>query len=276
MMDDSTTPLEKLLQVMKTLRGPHGCPWDKKQDLSSLGSGLLEECHEVLAEMETAAHSNDWSGLQTELGDLLLQIVFQSQLASEKNFFDFHEVCSSLTQKLIRQHPHVFQNPQAPPPEIETVLRHWEKLKTQTNQTSLLDGIPQTAPQLLQAERIGAKTSHVGFDFDSYNTVRAKLDEELAELDKAVASKEKQNIFHELGDVLFSLANLARWQGICAENALRSANQRFVERFRFMETLFEKQGKNVADATNEALDNAWQKAKKVLSETALDSKPLSK
>jgi ATP diphosphatase len=149
--------------------------------------------------------------------------------------------------------------------DVQTVLRNWEKLKNQTHDKSLLDGIPKTAPQLLQAERMGAKTAHVGFDFAGYAEARAKLHEELAELDKAVASKEKSNVFDELGDVLFSVANLARWQGVCAEDALRSANQRFSERFRFMETLLREQGKSAVDATAEELDCAWEKAKKALS-----------
>ena len=275
--DNSTAPLEKLLQVMKELRGPQGCPWDKKQDLDSLRTGLLEECYEVLAEMETAMRSGDWSGLQKELGDLLLQIVFQAQLASEKNFFSFADICTSLSHKLIHQHPHVFEKPQAPPLEVETVLRNWEKLKTQKKPGSLLDGIPKTAPQLLQAERLGAKTSHVGFDFQNYEAVRAKLNEELLELDKAVASKEKSQISHELGDVLFSLANLARWQEVCAEDTLAGANRRFMERFRFMESLLKKQGKTVAETSAEEWDSAWQKAKEALSSnSSLDPRPVSK
>ena len=270
-LDNAASPLERLLEVMKSLRGPQGCPWDKKQDLDSLRAGLLEECYEVLAEMEKALHTHDWSGLQKELGDLLLQIVFQAQLASEKNFFTFADICTFLTQKLVRQHPHVF-GPQASssasPLSPEKVLRNWEKLKKQTSGKSLLDGIPQTAPQLLQAERMGAKTAHVGFDFPSYSAVRAKLDEELAELDMAVASKEKQSIYNELGDVLFCVSNLSRWQGISAETALRSANQRFIERFRFMEQLFLEQGKEMEEATAEEWDSAWEKAKEVLSKTA--------
>jgi len=271
--DNAATSLEKLLEVMKKLRGPGGCPWDRKQDLASLRNGLLEECYEVLAEMEKALHSDDWSGLQKELGDLLLQIVFQAQLAFEKNLFSFSDICSLLTQKLVKQHPHVFPPASAAPsaepsspPDIQTVLRNWEKLKTQESGKSLLDGIPKMAPQLFQAERIGAKTAHVGFDFAGYEAIRAKLDEELAELDAAVASKEKSNIYNELGDVLFSLANLARWQDISAEAALRGANERFVERFRFMETLFRAQGKNMADATPKELDEAWERAKAALSQ----------
>ena len=264
-IDNTATPVEKLLEVMKTLRGPGGCPWDKKQDLGSLRSGLLEECYEVLAEMERAYHTGDWSGLQKELGDLLLQIVFQAQLASEKNLFSFFDICTCLTQKLLRQHPHVFEGrPHSPPPELPTVLRNWEKLKNPTQDKSLLDGIPKTAPGLFQAERIGAKTAHVGFDFAGYAAVRAKLEEELAELDLAVASKEKQSIYNELGDVLFSLANLARWQDISAEEALRSANERFVERFRFMEKLFREQGKEMAEATPQEKERAWERAKEVL------------
>jgi ATP diphosphatase len=276
--DNAAAPVEKLLEVMKALRGPQGCPWDKQQDLASLRAALLEECHEVLAEMETALHTDDWGGLKKELGDLLLQIVFQAQLASEKNFFSFADICTLLTQKLVKQHPHVFgplspqglSSAQSPPLDVQAVLRNWEKLKTRDNGKSLLDGIPKTAPQLFQAERIGAKTAHVGFDFAGYGAIRAKLDEELAELDAAVASKEKANICHELGDVLFSLANLARWQGISAEEALRGANQRFVERFRFMEAWFREQEKEMAEATAKELDDAWERAKE-----ALDQKPRS-
>ena len=278
-MDESNNaahPVEKLLEVMQKLRGPEGCPWDRQQDLGSLRSSLLEECHEVLAEMENALLGNDWSGLQKELADLLLQIVFQAQLASEKNLFSFSDVCTLLTQKLVKQHPHVFGPPPhkeassapTPPLDVQTVLRNWEKFKTQTQGKSLLDGIPKTAPQLFQAERIGAKTAHVGFDFSGYEAVRAKLEEEMAELDEAVASKEKSNIYNELGDVLFCLANLARWQDISAEEALRGANQRFIERFRFMERLFREQGKDMAEATPEEMDSAWERAKVALSTTA--------
>ena len=220
--------VERLVEIMARLRAPGGCPWDREQDLRSLRPYLVEECYEVLEEMDRVGAGGPWAPLCEELGDLLFQIVFHAQLASEQGAFDLGGVSRAISDKITSRHPHVFGEQQV---EGSTqVLANWAKLKAEErkrktgSEGSVLDGVPRGAPALLRAERLSEKASRIGFDWPDLAGVRAKLDEELAELDEAIASGDRDHKEHELGDVLFSLANLARFIGTPAEDALRQAN----------------------------------------------------
>jgi MazG family protein len=260
--------LERLVKVMQRLRAPDGCPWDAEQDLRSLRPYLVEECYEVLDEMDRVSYGGPWRPLAEELGDLLFQIVFHAELASEKGEFGMAAVCTAIADKIESRHPHVFGE-QKPKFEGSTqVLENWARLKQEERKKktgkvgSVLEGVPSAAPSLLRAERLTEKASRIGFDWKQIKDVRAKLDEELAELDEAIAKGDRDELEHELGDVLFSVANLARWLKTPAEDALRQANTRFTARFQRVEQLLEQQGVKFGQATLEQLDTLWEQAKR--------------
>lgn len=222
--------LDRLMGIMARLRSENGCPWDREQDLRSLRPYLIEEAFEVLDEMDRVAEGGSWRPLGEELGDLLFQIVFHARLAEELGEFSMADVARAISDKLTSRHPHVFGEKQAdgsPQP-----LANWAKLKAEErkkktgHEGSVLDGVPTGAPALLRAERLTEKASRIGFDWPGIQEVRAKLYEELGELDEAIASGNHDEMEHELGDVLFSLANLARFLQTPAEDALRMAIRR--------------------------------------------------
>jgi ATP diphosphatase len=256
--------MERLVEVMRRLR--EGCPWDREQDLRSLRPYLLEEAHEVLDEMDRVAYGRgEWRELCAELGDLLFQIVFHSQLATEKGEFGFADVASGIADKLIRRHPHVFGDRKVS--GTTQVLENWAKLKADEkrqkhgHEGSVLDGVPTSAPALMRAERLTEKASRIGFDWPSVKEVRAKLDEELRELDEAMAAGGRDELEHELGDVLFSLCNLGRFIHTPPEDALRQANRRFTGRFQQIEAALRAEGIPFGKATLEQMDRHWEAAK---------------
>jgi len=256
--------MERLVEVMRRLRA--GCPWDREQDLRSLRPYLLEEAHEVLDEMDAVAYGRaPWRELCAELGDLLFQIVFHSQLATEVKEFGFADVANGIADKLERRHPHVFGERKVS--GTTQVLENWARLKAEEkrerhgHEGSVLDGVPTSAPSLMRAERLTEKASRIGFDWPSVAEVRKKLDEELAELDQAVARGDRDELEHELGDVLFSLANLARFINTPPEDALRQANRRFTERFHQIESALRAEGVPFGQATLEQMDRHWNAAK---------------
>jgi nucleoside triphosphate diphosphatase len=256
--------MERLVEVMRRLRA--GCPWDREQDLRSLRPYLLEEAHEVLDEMDAVAYGRaSWKELCAELGDLLFQIVFHSQLATEIDEFTFADVANGIAEKLVRRHPHVFGDRQVS--GTTQVLENWAKLKAeekrerQGHEGSVLDGVPSTAPALMRAERLTEKASRIGFDWPSTAEVRKKLDEELRELDEAIARGDRDELEHELGDVLFSLANLGRFIKTPPEDALRQANFRFTRRFQQIEAALRAEGVPFGQATLEQMDRHWDAAK---------------
>lgn len=257
--------VERLVEVMRRLRAPNGCPWDKEQDLKSLRPYLIEEAYEVLEEMDRVSEGGSWAPLAEELGDLLFQIVFHSQLASEKKEFDLGDVATAIAVKLERRHPHVFGDKAQV--GTEQVLQNWAKLKADERKAkhghagSVLDGVPRDAPALQRAERLTEKASRIGFDWPSLDGVREKLKEELGELDAAIASKNKLEMEHELGDVLFALANIARHLGIAPEDALRGTNRRFTTRFHVVEKGLEAQGVAFGEATLDQMNTLWDRAK---------------
>ncbi|HCU36815.1 MAG TPA: nucleoside triphosphate pyrophosphohydrolase [Armatimonadetes bacterium] len=253
--------VDRLVDIMARLRAPGGCPWDAQQTHRALRPYLLEETYEVIEALDRG----DFDALRGELGDLLLQIVFHAQIGSEAGAFDLQAIARSINEKLIHRHPHVFGDVEVDGPS--QVLVNWEKLKLEESEnadrTSALDGIPAELPALARATKIQKKAARVGFDWDDASGPRAKLDEELAELDEAIAAGDERAIEHELGDVLFSICNLARFLSADSESALRSAIGRFSERFARMETLAGEQGVSMADLDIDGLERLWQQAKAV-------------
>lgn len=266
MNSDAGAALARLVEIMARLRAEGGCPWDREQDLRSLRPYLIEEAFEVLEEMDRVIEGGPWAALCEELGDLLFQIVFHAQLASERGQFDMVDVATAIAEKIESRHPHVFAD--AKVHTTADVLANWARLKAEERRRktgregSVLDGVPAAAPALLRAERLTEKASQVGFDWANIAGVRAKLAEELAELDRAIESHERQAIEHELGDVLFSLANLARFLRTPAEDALRGANDRFVRRFHRVEAALRAEGVPLSKATLEQMEGHWQSAKR--------------
>ncbi|WP_375758064.1 nucleoside triphosphate pyrophosphohydrolase [Corallococcus exercitus] len=261
------TELERLVEIMRRLRAEGGCPWDREQDLRSLRPYLTEEAFEVLDEMDRVSDGGPWRPLCEELGDLLFQIVFHAQLAAELGEFTMADVCAAISDKITSRHPHVFGDQQVK--GAEQVLANWAQLKAEERKKktgragSVLDGVPTAAPSLLRAERLTEKASRIGFDWPDLAGVRGKLDEELRELDEAIASGGRDAIEHELGDVLFSLANLARFVKTPAEDALRMATRRFVSRFQYIEAKLNEEGVPFGGATLEHMERHWQAAKAV-------------
>ncbi|HZI15349.1 MAG TPA: nucleoside triphosphate pyrophosphohydrolase [Myxococcus sp.] len=268
-MVDKTTgagaELERLVDIMRRLRAEDGCPWDRQQDVRSLRPYLIEEAFEVVDEMDRVAGGGPWRSLCEEHGDLLFQIVFHAQLAAELGEFTMADVARSISDKLTRRHPHVFGEAQVD--GAEQVLANWAKLKAEErkkktgSEGSVLDGVPTAAPALLRAERLTEKASRIGFDWPDLAGVRGKLAEELDELDEAIASGDRDAIEHELGDVLFSLANLARFVKTPAEDALRGAIRRFTTRFQHIEAALRAEGVPFGGATLEHMERHWQDAK---------------
>lgn len=257
--------VDDLLKIMAKLRSPSGCPWDREQTENSLKKYLIEESYEVLEAIESGSPRE----LQEELADLLLQIVFISRIAEEKRDFNFPGLVQELAEKLIRRHPHVFPSPGQPRPNPKNageVLKVWGSVKElegkYAQRNSLLDGIPLALPALERARRMSERTSRVGFDWPNLRALWKKVEEELRELKKAEKSPAPQASEEELGDLLFTLVNWARFKGISAEEALRKANRRFARRFFQVEKGLRKKGKRPQDSTLEEMDLLWKEAKK--------------
>ena len=257
--------LRRLEGIMARLRAENGCPWDREQDLRSLRPYLVEEAYEVLDEMDRVGYGGAWGPFCEELGDLLFQIVFHAQLAKEQGAFEMSDVCRSISDKLERRHPHVFG--QTAVSGTSQVLANWAKLKADERKEktgdsgSVLDGVPTAAPALLRAERLAEKASRLGFDWPDLAGVRAKLSEELRELDEAIVKGEREAIEHELGDVLFSIGNLARFLKTPAEDALRQANRRFTTRFHHIEAGLRERQVPFGEASLALMEQLWTEAK---------------
>ncbi len=248
-----------LVDIMARLRAEGGCEWDRAQTHASLRQYLLEEAHEVLE----AIALKEPSLLCEELGDLLLQILFHAQIAKEAGDFDIADVIASITEKMVRRHPHVFSDATADTPEA--VSRQWDHIKKtieNRNHASLIGGVPKTFPSLLRAAKITKKAARVGFDWETTDQVLAKVDEELAELKEAVSRGREPELEHELGDILFSLVNLARFLKVNPEIALHSANARFERRFAAMEKIAKESGHSIEGTDLATLDKFWELAKK--------------
>ncbi len=259
-MTRAARAIEHLLSIMERLRGPGGCPWDREQTLRSLRPYVLEETYEVLE----AIDGGDVADHREELGDLLLQIVFQAQLRREEGAFDFADVADAISGKLVSRHPHVFGDAEVK--DAEGVLRQWAALKREEKKKkgggkSVLEGVPREMPALARADRLTEKASRIGFDWPDAGGARAKVTEELEELDAAIAAGDRAEIEHELGDVLFALANLGRKLQLAPEEALRGTIGRFVSRFEHVERELERRGIPHGTATLAQMDALWDEAK---------------
>ncbi len=257
-------PIEELKQIMQQLRNPQsGCPWDKKQDFDSIVPYTIEETYEVV----DAIHNQDWPNLREELGDLLFQVIFYSQLAKEQNLFDFDDVVREVNEKLTRRHPHVFADSHFE--TQEQLNANWEKQKAAEKicagktSESILDSVPASLPALMRAAKIQKKCARVGFDWDALppvvDKVREELDEVLAEVDNDVTDSAAVEM--ELGDLLFAVVNLVRHLGHDPESALAKANLKFIKRFRGVEKLASADGKGLRDHDLATLDAFWNQVK---------------
>ena len=249
----------RLTDIMGQLRSPSGCPWDREQNHQSLKPYLMEEAYEVLEAIDL----NDDDEMKEELGDLLLQVVFHAQIASEEKRFTIEDVAGAIADKLIRRHPHVFGDVQADTPD--EVIKNWETIKAGEkpgSRTSLLDGVPKHLPALFKARRLQEKAAKVGFEWDHIDEVAQKVHEETQELVEARQTGQTKHIREEFGDLLFSLVNLARFLDICPEEALTQTNRKFQTRFQYIETELTKIGRTPQEASLEEMDVLWEKAKK--------------
>ncbi|MCL2725426.1 MAG: nucleoside triphosphate pyrophosphohydrolase [Polyangiaceae bacterium] len=260
-LQDGAT-LSRLVLVMRRLLGSDGCPWDREQSFETLRKYVLEEACEVI----DAIDSGDRDALREELGDLLLQVVFQAELGRREGTFAIDDVVSNIVEKLVFRHPHVFGNVDAK--DADHVLRNWEKIKAkEKNGRALLAGVPRSLPALVRAQRIGEKVERVGFDWKDARGSRAKVEEELGELDKAVASGNDAAIEEELGDVLFALVNLSRHIKVDAEGALRRTIDKFTRRFAHVEACVKAEHGGWGEPGGatlplEVLDRYWEEAKR--------------
>ncbi|NRA29834.1 MAG: nucleoside triphosphate pyrophosphohydrolase [Parvularculaceae bacterium] len=254
--------VEGLRQLMASLRDPNGgCPWDLEQDHKSIAQYCIEEAYEVVDAIE---HGTD-ADLKSELGDLLLQVVFHSQMASERAAFTFNDVCEAIINKMIRRHPHVFEASDGRDAEGQTV--QWEEMKAQERaergqDDSILADVPVGLPALTRAEKLTKRAARVGFEWDKPEHILDKLEEEIAELREAMASGDHQHMEEELGDVAFCVANVGRRLKIDTETSVRKANAKFETRFRFVEASVAASGRSFEDHTLDDLEDYWREAKR--------------
>jgi tetrapyrrole methylase family protein/MazG family protein len=256
------TSFEAFAEIVAHLRAPDGCPWDMEQTHQTLRTHLLEEAYETL----TAMDENDSAGMREEFGDLLLQIVLNSQIGSETDSFSMTQVIKNIYDKIVRRHPHVFGDVKLD--GVKGVLQNWEKLKEKERKEDgngkekkgLLDGVPSALPALTQAQEYQGRAARVGFDWPEVDGVLDKVREEIEEIKQA---QNLDEVTAELGDLFFVLVNLARWRKVDAESALRGTNIKFKKRFGYVEQGAKKQGRNLSDMTLEEMDALWNEAKKV-------------
>ena len=266
----STDPIAEAIAIMARLRAPDGCPWDREQTFDSIKRHTLEETYEVFDAIERRA----WPDLKDELGDLLLQVLFYAQMASEAGHFDIHDVAENLNAKLIRRHPHIFGDAEAA--DANAVLRNWEQIKqtekkaSQSTQTSMLDDIPRSMPALMEAGKLGSRAAKVGFDWPDTDGLFDKLHEEIGELKAELnppSAGSATAIEAELGDILFTAVNLARHLKVDPESALRATNAKFRRRFAAMEAAAGG-STALAASTPDQLEILWNQAKNAATEPA--------
>lgn len=253
---------DRLVSIMARLRAEDGCPWDREQTRESLTPYILEEAYELLE----AIDEGNAEKIKEELGDLLLQIVFQAQIGKDRGEFDIGDVVRTINDKLIHRHPHVFGNAVFETPEA--VTRQWEERKREEgkHKESILEGIPRDLPSLLKAHRIQSRAARVGFDWMQVGDVLEKLDEELTEFAQALAAKEQGRVEEELGDILFSLVNVSRFVKVNPEDALRKAVAKFASRFRHIERKATRSGRSLTEVSLQEMEAWWEEAKKLNNE----------
>lgn len=272
MIDDKenivSKQLENLIAIMARLRAPGGCPWDREQTYESLGEYLLEECYEAYDAIQTATETGDTASLKEELGDVLLQVVFHSTIASERGDFTIEDVAESVATKLVLRHPHVFEDK-----KLETaddVLDNWDELKKEERKQrgtskqsfdSILDEVPVAFPALIEGNKISKMAAKSGFDWENADQIFEKLDEETEELREAIKTGDKTEIGGEIGDLLFVIVNLARKLGVEPEDALKKTNRKFRSRFKYVEDSLASEGKKLEDSDLKEMDRLWNAAK---------------
>lgn len=248
-----------LIEIMQLLRSEDGCLWDREQDHQSIKHNFIEETYEVVEAINKA----DLDLLKEELGDVLLQVVFHSQIESEKGSFNINDVTDGICKKLIERHPHVFGDIIAN--NTETVLSNWDDIKRATKgqktQSDSMISVPRELPALMRSEKVQQKAAKIGFDFDDINGTLDKLSEEIEELKSAINNNDKDNSFEELGDVLFSAVNVARFLDLHAEDALTSSTDKFINRFTVVENLAKERNIDMKSSSIKVLDNLWDEAK---------------
>ena len=248
-----------LVDIMKILRSPDGCPWDRVQTHESIRQDFIEETYEAIEAIDTC----DVELLREELGDVMLQVVFHCEMESEQGNFDINDVCDEVCKKLIVRHPHVFADTIADTPE--QVLTNWDKIKmdtkSQKTQSEVLSSVSKALPALMYSQKIQKKAAKVGFDFENTNDTLAKVEEELSELKTAIENNDADNMCEELGDLLFSVVNVARFIKVDSEKALYDATVKFTDRFSKVEQLCKERSIDMAEASLSTLDSLWDEVK---------------
>jgi tetrapyrrole methylase family protein/MazG family protein len=252
---DDLSKFEALVKIIARLRSPDGCPWDKQQTHTSLRANLLSECYEVLEALD----KGDPAELREELGDLLLQIVLHAQIAKDDNEFEIGDVIRGINTKLIHRHPHIFGSKKVK--DAEEVMHNWEELKKEERETgkSMLEGVPKDMPALAYAYEVSRRAVRVGFEWENIEGVLDKINEEVKEIKEAGNQVEKGQ---EIGDLLFTMVNFARWQGVDPETALREANRKFYRRFAAVEEMARERGRELPSLTLKEWDELWEEAKR--------------
>ncbi len=259
-MSNLDSKLKELIITFRKLRDPiSGCPWDKEQDFKSIASSAIEESYEVADAIER----EDYEGLKAELGDLLFQIVFHSEMAKEKNLFTLEDIVDELNSKLIRRHPNVFGDGDVK--DAKDSLRIWEDIKAEErsskNLNSVMDDVPKNLPSLTRTKKLQKRATRVGFDWKNSEDIIAKVDEEIAELKAEIDKTNKDGIVEEIGDIFFTLIRLSGYYGLEPEDIIRKTNLKFENRFRKMENEAKSMNKSLEKMNLEELENIWQKIK---------------
>ena len=258
-INEQDDAFRKLIELMAALRGPEGCPWDRKQTPGSLKPFLVEECYEVI----DALDGRQPDKIKEELGDLLFQIIFHARIAEEAGQFSMHDVMTAIHEKMTRRHPHVFGDEKLS--TDKEVLANWEEIKKKEkgheDRRSVLEGVPKDLPSLLRAHRLQERAARVGFDWNHLNEALPKLDEEIAEFKESLKEENAGKIEEELGDVFFTLVNISRFLGVNPDEALRKTIGKFIHRFRHIEEQAANAGRSLNDMTLDEMELLWQEAK---------------
>ncbi|HYS78238.1 MAG TPA: nucleoside triphosphate pyrophosphohydrolase [Candidatus Dormibacteraeota bacterium] len=272
-LEAPVSEMDRLKRIMDRLRGPDGCPWDREQTYETLATFLLEETYETLEAMTSGVPSAH----REELGDLLFQIVFQARIAKERGEFDLEDVMREVGDKIVRRHPHVFGDGALS--TSDQVLAQWEQIKNEERRGrtggSMFDSVPEQLPALLKALRISSKAARVGFDWPDLDGVMRKVDEETTELRRALRARRRAAIREEIGDLLFTIANVARRAGVDPELALQAANRKFIDRFRHVETRLVREGLRAAPEHRNRMETLWEESKNRVRRTSPARKPPS-
>ena len=261
LVNNPSKGIPRLLEIMRALRNPEsGCPWDIEQNFKTIAPYTIEEAYEVADAIER----ENWDDLKNELGDLLLQTVYHTQMAEEEDIFNFNDVVNHISEKMIQRHPHVFGNENRNKTASQQV-KDWEAIKAEErlkkNQTGILDDVAQNLPALVRSLKLQKRAARVGFDWPKISQVLDKIDEETKELIEAKKTEPQERISEEFGDLMFSIVNLGRHLKVDPEEALKQTNRKFITRFKFVEDSIRSQGKKIEDTSLEKMEALWQQAK---------------